>query len=101
MNVLDLPVEVAESTLEMAIALSQTARGQRELLRAASFVHRCYVRALAPAPGERTHDLRWRRFVAALDAYLSRCAPSSQSDRLYAIVRENADLLEQETALAS
>jgi hypothetical protein len=100
MNVLDLPAELAESTLEMAIALSQTARGHAELLQAASFVHRCYVRALMPALSERTHDVRWRRFVAALDAYLKRCSSSPQRNRLREIVRENADLLEQQ-ALAS
>lgn len=101
MNVLHLPAEVAESCLEMAIALSQTAQGRVELLRAASFVHRCYVRALTPAATGRAHDLRWRRFVAALDAYVERCPASGQSRRLRAIVAENADLLEREPALAS
>lgn len=101
MNVIDLPSEVAQSCLEMAIALSQAASGHSELLCFASFVHRCYVRAVASAAGTRTHDLRWRRFVAALDTYLERCTPSPQTARLRAIVRENADLLERQTALAS
>lgn len=101
MNVLDLPAEVAESCLEMAIALSQTAQGHDELLHAASFVHRCYVRAVMPAPSARNHDLRWRRFITALHAYLEHCSASSPSRRLSAIVLENADLLEYEPALAS
>lgn len=101
MNVLCLPAEVAESCLEMAIALSQTAQGRGELLRTASFVHHCYVRALTPASTARAHDLRWRRFLAALEAYLQRCPASAQSGRLRAIVAENADLLEREQALAS
>ena len=101
MNVLDLPAEVAESCLEMAIALSQAAAGHGQLLRAASFVHRCYVRAVSPPTGGYAHELRWRRFIAALDAYLERCTPSAQSSRLHAIVEENADLLERQTAMAS
>jgi hypothetical protein len=101
MNVLDLPAEVAESCLEMAIALSQAASGDDGLLATASFVHRCYVRALEPELNARTHDARWRRFITALDTYLERCAPSAQSDRLRTIVYENADLLERQPALAS
>ncbi len=101
MNVLDLQPEVAESCLEMAIALSQAAQGHERLLRAASFVHRCYARALAPAISDRMHDMRWRRFISALDAYLERCPASSTSGKLRAIVWENADLLTREAALAS
>jgi hypothetical protein len=101
MNVLELPAEVAESCLEMAIALSQTAQGHGQLQRAAWFVHRCYVRAVTPPLRGRTHDLRWRRFVTALGAYLDRCPPSAQVRRLRAIVRENADLLDRTSALAS
>lgn len=101
MNVLDLPAEVAESCLEMAIALSQAAAGHGQLLRAASFVHRCYVRAVSPPVAGRAHDLRWMRFIAALDAYLERCPPSASSSRLHAIVGENADLLEKQAAIAS
>ena len=101
MNVLDLSPEVAESCLEMAIALTQTAQGQAQLLRTASCVHRTYVRAVTPPLQGRTHDLRWRRFVSALDAYLERCPPSAQARKLRGIVSENADLLEQQAALAS
>jgi len=101
MNVFDLPAEVAESCLEMAIALSQTAAGHGQLLRAASFVHRCYVRAVSPPAAGHAHDLRWRRFISALDAYVERCPSSAQAARLRAIVHENADLLEQQTAMAS
>lgn len=101
MNVLELPAEVAQSCLEMAVALMQTAHGHSELLRLASFVHRCYVRALAPPLSGRAHDLRWRRFISALDAYLERCPATAQSNRLRAIVLENADLLDGQTALAS
>lgn len=101
MNVLDLPGEVAQSCLEMAIALMQTARGHEELLHMASFVHRCYVRAVAPPLSGRVHELRWRRFIGALDAYLERCSTSPQTRKLEAIVTENADLLDGEPALAS
>lgn len=101
MNVLDLSPEVAESCLEMAIALTQTAQGQPQLLRTASFVHRTYVRALAPPLQGRAHDLRWRRFISALEAYLDRCPSSAQARTLRGIVTENADLLEQQAALAS
>jgi hypothetical protein len=45
--------------------------------------------------------LRWRRFVSALEAYLDRCPPSAQARKLRGIVTENADLLEQQAALAS
>ena len=101
MNVLDLPAEVAESCLEMAIALSQAAAGQGQLLRAASFVHRCYVRALSQPAGGTMRNLRWRRFINALDAYLERCPNSARSNRLRSIVEENADLLERQSAMAS
>lgn len=101
MNVLDLPAEVAESCLEMAIALTQTAQGHDDLLHAASFVHRCYVRAVTPTASGRNRDLRWRRFITSLRVYLERCSDSPASHRLSAIVSENADLLERETALAS
>lgn len=101
MNVLDLPTEVAQSCLEMAIALMQTARGHDELLHMASYVHRCYVRAVAPPLSGRVHDLRWRRFIGALDVYLELCSASPPARKLEAIVEENADLLETDTALAS
>ncbi len=101
MNVLDLPGEVAESCLEMAIAISQAAQGDRQLLRAAGFVHRCYVRALTLPAQARAHDLRWRRFVRSLDAYLDHCVPSPQTRKLRSIVAENADLLDRRAALAS
>lgn len=92
MNVLELPAEVAQSCLEMAVALMETARGHDELLGAASFVHHCYVRAVEPPLNGHVHELRWRRFICALDAYLIRCAESPQTRKLEAIVLENADL---------
>ena len=101
MNLLDVAPEVAESCLEIAIALSKAANGRSELLRAAAFVHRCYVRALAPAPSRIAHHLRWRRFIASLDAYLDRCTPCAQTHKLRGIVAENQDLLEVQPALAS
>lgn len=103
MNVIDLPAEVAESCLEMAIALSHAAQGHGELLHAAAFVHRCYVRAVTPAASERAHDLRWRRFIRALEAYLHHCSGAGvcAPARLREIVMENADLLERDSALAS
>jgi len=85
----------------MAIALTQAAQGHRHLLRAAGFVHRCYVRALTPPMQGHAHDLRWRRFVCSLAAYLDRCTPSAQTRKLRGIVSENADLLEVRAALAS
>lgn len=99
MNVLDLPAEVAESCLEMAIALSQAAKDPDQI-RAAWFVHRCYVRAVAPALSASTHELRWRRFINALGAYTDRCPQSPAALKLRTIVRENADLLERR-AIAS
>jgi hypothetical protein len=101
MNVLDLPPEVAESCLEMAIVLSQAAQGHGDLLHAASFVHRCYVRAVTPSVRQRDREPRWRRFITSLRAYLEQCSDSPESRRLSAIVGENADLLEHEAALAS
>src|SRR5581483_961621 len=101
MDVLDLDAEVAESCLEMAIALSQAAHGRSDLLRIAWYVHRCYVRAVSPAPTDRTHELRWARFISALGAYLASCSFSASARKLRAIVDENADLLTRQTALAS
>jgi hypothetical protein len=101
MNVLDFPAEVAESCLEIAIALSQVAKDDGDLLATASYVHRCYVRALEPHLTARTHHARWRRFITALDVYLEHCTPSPQAARLRTIVSENADLLEPQAALAS
>lgn len=101
MNVMDLPAELAESSLEMAIALLETAQGRHNLFRPAAVLHQCYVRALMPAPSGFVHERRWRRFVAGLDMYLRHCPTSAQACRLQAIVAENADLLEPIPALAS
>ena len=87
----------------MALLLSTAANGDPALLRSASFVHRCYVRAVSPAPAH-AHELRWRRFINALDVYTQRCtgALSPAGRRLSEIVEENADLLDRrESALAS
>lgn len=100
----DLPQEVAASCLEVALLLSSAATGDPALLRSASFVHRCYVRAVSPAPTRHAHELRWRRFINALDAYVQRCprAASPAGHRLAQIVAENADLLDRgRSALAS
>ena len=99
----DLPGEVAASCLEMALLLSTAANGDPALLRSASFVHRCYVRAVSPAPTEHAHDLRWRRFINALAAYVERCpgAAAPAGRRLAEIVAENADLLDRQSAIAS
>lgn len=97
MITLHLPDDVAASCLELALWLQGTARGEPALSRSAAFVQRCYVRAVtpAPAPAPQAHELRWRRFINALHAYLERCpdSRSSAARRLRAIVRENADLL--------
>lgn len=98
----DLPQEVAASCLEMALLLSSAAKGDPALLRSATFVHRCYVRAVSPAPARHAHYLRWRRFINALEAYVERCPFSSSAGRrLIEIVGENADLLDRRSALAS
>jgi hypothetical protein len=103
MITIDLPQEVAASCLEMALALAMLARGNQRLMRTASFVHRCYVRAVAPAPTRHAHDLRWRRFINALDAYLDRCAAGAPAlaQRMRDLVGENADLLDRKEAMAS
>lgn len=99
----DLPGKVAASCLEMALLLSSAAKGDPALLRSASFVHRCYVRAVSPAPTEHAHTLRWRRFINAVDAYVERCpdARMPAGRRLAGIVAENADLLDRQSTLAS
>lgn len=99
----DLPQEVAASCLEMALLLSTAAAPDPTLLPNATFVHRCYVRAVSAAPTQRAHDLRWRRFISALDAYLQRCPRDmgGVGQRLLRIVQENADLLERREVLAS
>lgn len=98
----DLPQEVAASCLEMALLVSSAAKGDPALLRSASFVHRCYVRAVSPAPTQHAHDLRWRRFINALEAYAARCpGPTAAGGRIIEIIAENADLLDRQSALAS
>lgn len=99
----DLPQEVAASCLELALLLSTAAKGNPALMRSATFVHRCYVRAVSAAPTRRAHDLRWRRFINALDAYLERCPREAGAvgRRLAEIVQENADLLDRQEVLAS
>lgn len=98
----DLPQEVAASCLEMALLLSSAAKNDPALLRSATFVHRCYVRAVSPAPTPHAHYLRWRRFINALEAYVERCPFNSAAGRrLIEIVGENADLLDHRSALAS
>jgi hypothetical protein len=84
--------EAATSCLKMALALTFAARNDRRLAHAAAFVHELYVSALDAAPKAR--EIRWRRFVNALAAYLARCAPSPQYRWLGSIVDENADLLD-------
>jgi hypothetical protein len=99
----DLPQEVAASCLEMALLLSTAAKGNAALMRSATFVHRCYVRAVSAAPTAHAHELRWRRFINALDAYAERCPADAGAvlARLTEIVAENADLLDRQPALAS
>lgn len=87
----------------MALLLSSAAAADPALVRSATFVHRCYVRAVSAAPTQRAHDLRWRRFINALDAYLERCPHDIHGvgQRLSRIVQENTDLLERREAMAS
>ncbi|HLI95144.1 MAG TPA: hypothetical protein VKT72_03535 [Candidatus Baltobacteraceae bacterium] len=103
MITIDLPQEVAASCLEMAIALSMLAHEDVRLTRTASFVHRCYVRAVTSTPNQHTHELRWRRFINALDAYLDRCsnAAPALAHRMRELVSENGDLLDGREAMAS
>jgi hypothetical protein len=103
MITIDLPQEVAASCLEMALSLSMLARGDARLTRSASFVHRCYVRAVTSTPSGNTHDLRWRRFINALDAFLDRCSDTAPAleRHMRDLVDENADLLDRKEAMAS
>jgi hypothetical protein len=96
------PGELIAACQDMADSLYGAAGGDAQLSRAAAFVQRLYVRALAAAPTENLRIQRWRRFISALHAYVRR-APggSSASAYLLRIVSENADLLEVHDALAS
>lgn len=94
--------ELIASCQDMADSLYEAAGSDARLTRAAAFVQRLYVRALAAAPNEHLRMLRWRRFISALHAYLVRTPGGSPaSARLRRIVAENDDLLEVHDALAS
>jgi hypothetical protein len=61
------------------------------------------VRAVTCAPNQHTHELRWRRFINALDAFLDRSQNGAPAlaQRMRELVGENADLLDRREAMAS
>jgi hypothetical protein len=87
-----IPDEAVASCRDLALWLQRAAIGEDSDLRA-SFVYRCYVRALA-SQAEPVRSLRWRRFIRGLDAYVRSLSRNSHAAaHLRSIVAENADLL--------
>lgn len=83
--------EALDASRVLTVDLIEATLGARDLHRTARIIVLLYLAAAAAQRDDAGRERRWRRFINVL----SPLAVQTGSTRLFALVRENADLLEQ------